>query len=64
MPLRYSGTMGGVEGEIRGDPVMVSEMEDARTIYINADGLWIRITVPRRTRVPALESRGVGTTRR
>jgi hypothetical protein len=61
MPLRYSGTMSGVEVEVRGDPVMVSEMEGARTIYINADGLWIRITVPRRTLVPEPESRGSGT---
>jgi len=47
MPLRYSGTVNGVEVEIRGDPVTVSEMKGARTLYINADGLWIRITVPR-----------------
>lgn len=47
MPLRYSGTVNGVEVEVRGDPVMVSEMKGARTLYINADGLWIRITVPR-----------------
>ena len=59
MPLRFSGTMSGVEVEIRGDPVMVSEMEDARTIYINAEGLWIRITVPRRTPLPELGDKGL-----
>ena len=59
MPLRFSGTMGGVEVEIRGDPVMVSEVEDARTIYINAEGLWIRITVPRRTPLPEGGDRGL-----
>jgi len=47
MPLRYSGTVSGVEVEVRGNPVMVSEMEGTRTLYINADGLWIRITVLR-----------------
>lgn len=46
MPLRYSGTMQGVEIEVRGNPVTVSKLEGARTIYIHADGLWIRITVP------------------
>ncbi len=47
MQLRYSGTVAGVEVEVRGNPVMVSEMEGTRTLYINADGLWIRITVLR-----------------
>ena len=47
MPLRYSGSVNGVEVEVRGLPVMVSEMKGARTLYINAEGLWIRITVPR-----------------
>jgi len=64
MPLRYSGTMSGVEVEIRGDPVMVSEMEESRTIYINADGLWIKISIPRRGRIPEPGARGTGTTTR
>jgi membrane-associated protease RseP (regulator of RpoE activity) len=46
MPLRYSGMVQGVEIEVRGNPVTVSKLEGARTVYINADGLWIRITVP------------------
>ncbi len=49
MPLRYSGVVNGVEIEVRGNPVTVSDMRGSRTIYINADGLWIRISVPRRT---------------
>jgi hypothetical protein len=49
MPLRYSGMFEGVEVEVRGEPVTVSETRGARTLYINADGLWIRITIPRRT---------------
>jgi hypothetical protein len=52
MPLRYSGTMEGVEVEVRGNPVSVSEMRGERTFLINADGLWIRITVPRRGGTP------------
>jgi hypothetical protein len=36
----------GVEVEVRGDPVTVSELEGARIILINADGIWIRIRVP------------------
>jgi len=47
MPLRYSGVIGGVEVEVRGNPVTVSEMRGARTILINAEGLWIRISIPR-----------------
>jgi len=47
MPLRYSGAVNGVEVEVRGSPVTVSEMRGTRTILINAEGLWIRITVPR-----------------
>ncbi len=47
MPLRYSGTVEGVEVEVRGNPVTVSEMRGERTILINADGVWIRITIPR-----------------
>ena len=49
MPLRYSDVFEGVEVEVRGEPVTVSEARGARTIYIHADGLWIRITIPRRT---------------
>jgi len=62
MPLRYSGSINGVEVEVRGDPVTVSEMKGARTIYINAEGLWIRITVPREREVRGGESAGVGST--
>jgi len=62
MPLRYSGSINGVEVEVRGNPVTVSEMHGARTIYINADGLWIRITVPREREVGGGESAGVGST--
>ena len=64
MPLRYSGTINGVEVEVRGEPVMVSEVEEARTLYINAEGLWIRITVPRGSLVPGLESRRLSLPRR
>jgi hypothetical protein len=48
LPFRYSNVVNGVEIEIRGDPVTVSELEGTRTIYIQSDGLWIRIVVPRR----------------
>ena len=56
MPLRYSGTVDGVEVEVRGEPVTVSEFEGRRTIYINAEGLWIRITVPGRRGLPGGET--------
>jgi hypothetical protein len=46
MPLRYSRTINGVEVEVRGDPVMVSEMPGARIVTITAEGLWIRIRIP------------------
>lgn len=46
MPLRYSGTVAGVEVEVRGEPVTVSELEGTRIILINAEGIWIRIRVP------------------
>jgi membrane-associated protease RseP (regulator of RpoE activity) len=52
LPLRYSGGVAGVEVEVRGEPVSVSEMRGARTLIINAEGVWIRIVVPR--------GRGVG----
>jgi S1-C subfamily serine protease len=47
MPLRYSGAVNGVEIEVRGEPVSVSEFKGTRTLYINADGIWIKIRVPR-----------------
>ncbi|MGD2120822.1 MAG: PDZ domain-containing protein [Gemmatimonadota bacterium] len=47
LPLRYSGTVNGVEVEVRGEPITVSEFRGTRTIYINAEGLWIKISVPR-----------------
>ena len=50
MPLRYSGVVEGVEVEVRGEPVTVSEVQGARIILINADGLWIRIRVPQTRR--------------
>jgi hypothetical protein len=46
LPLSYSGMVAGVEVVVRGGPVAVSELRGARTIIINADGLWIRIRVP------------------
>jgi hypothetical protein len=47
LPLRYSGTLAGVEVEVRGKPVMVSsETQPTRTLVIWSDGLWIRIRVP------------------
>lgn len=46
LPVSYSGTVGGVEVMVRGGPVSVSEMQGARILLINADGLWIRIRVP------------------
>lgn len=46
-PVRYSGTLAGVEVEVRGEPVMVSsDATGTRTIIIRSDGLWIRIRVP------------------
>ena len=55
LPLRYSGTMEGVEVEVRGDPVTVSEMRGERTFLIHADGLWIRITIPRGVEIQEAE---------
>jgi hypothetical protein len=52
--------MSGVEVEVRGAPVTVSEMIETRTLYINAEGLWIRITVPRRTTLSGLAGAGSG----
>lgn len=47
LPLRYSGTLAGVEVEVRGEPVMVSsDAQGTRTMVIWTDGLWIRIRVP------------------
>lgn len=46
LPLSYSKTLSGVEVTVRGGPVAVSELRGARTIIINANGLWIRIRVP------------------
>jgi hypothetical protein len=46
LPLIYTGTLPGVEVVVRGGPVAVSELRGARTIIINANGLWIRIRVP------------------
>jgi len=46
LPLRYSGTVSGVEVEVRGVPVAVSELQGARTLIINSEGLWIRIRIP------------------
>ncbi|MFC1660365.1 PDZ domain-containing protein [Gemmatimonadota bacterium] len=62
MPLRYSGVLGGVEVEVRGEPVTVStESRGARIILINAEGLWIRIRVPdTRGQSPAPGEAGAG----
>jgi S1-C subfamily serine protease len=46
LPLRYSGTVAGVEVVVRGGPVAVSELQGARTIIIDSGGLWVRIRVP------------------
>jgi hypothetical protein len=46
LPVRYLGTVAGVEVEVRGAPVMVSELRGARVILIQANGLWIRVRVP------------------
>jgi S1-C subfamily serine protease len=46
LPLRWTGSLEGVEVEVRGEPVRISEMRAARTIVINTDGLWIRIRIP------------------
>lgn len=56
MPLRYSGTMEGVEVEVRGNPVMVSELRGERVLLINAEGLWIRITIPRGGEITGVEA--------
>jgi hypothetical protein len=55
MPLRWTGTLEGVEVEVRGEPVRVSEMRGIRTLVINADGLWIRIRIPRGEGEPVVE---------
>jgi hypothetical protein len=46
LPLSYSGTVEGVEVVVRGGPVSVSELQGARTLFISADGIWVRIRVP------------------
>ncbi len=46
LPISFSGTVSGVEVVVRGGPVAVSELQGARTLIINADGLWVRIRVP------------------
>ena len=46
MPLRWTGTLEGVEVEVRGEPVSVSEMRGIGTVVIYAEGLWIRIRIP------------------
>jgi len=55
MPLRFTSTLEGVEVEVRGEPVRVSEMRGIRTLVINADGLWIRIRIPRGGGEPVVE---------
>jgi S1-C subfamily serine protease len=55
LPLRWSGSLEGVEVEVRGEPVRISEMRAARTIVINTDGLWIRIRIPPGGGDPAVE---------
>jgi hypothetical protein len=50
-PLRYSGTIERVEVEVRGEPVSVGERREertgvARTLVIQGQGLWIRVTLP------------------
>ena len=55
-PLRYTWTQEGVEVEVRGEPVSVMEMRGARTLIINADGLWIRIRIPPGGEVPEIEA--------
>jgi hypothetical protein len=55
LPLRWTGSLQGVEVEVRGEPVRVSEMRAARTIVINADGLWIRIRIPPLGEEPTVE---------
>ncbi len=48
LPLRFTGSMGGAEVEIRGDPVTVTETEteNGRVLLITSNGLWIRIRLP------------------
>ena len=46
LPLTYSGTVAGVEVLVRGGPVAVSELQGARTLIIQAEGMWIRVRVP------------------
>lgn len=46
LPLTYSGTVAGVEVMVRGGPVAVSELQGARVLIIQAEGMWIRIRVP------------------
>jgi S1-C subfamily serine protease len=46
LPVSYSGMVGGVEVLVRGGPVSVSELQGARTLFIRAEGIWVRIRVP------------------
>jgi membrane-associated protease RseP (regulator of RpoE activity) len=46
LPLSFTGTLTGVEVTVRGGPVAVSELKGARTIIIQADGVWIRVRIP------------------
>jgi hypothetical protein len=47
--------MEGVEVEVRGDPVVVSELEGARVILIRSQGLWIRVRIPGGTGEPEVD---------
>jgi hypothetical protein len=50
MALRYSGVVEGVEIEVRGDPVTVSEVSGARIVLVQSEGLWVRIRIPQTRR--------------
>jgi PDZ domain len=46
LPLRFVGSIAGVDVEVRGRPVQVSEYQGERVLIIDAGGTWIRIRVP------------------
>lgn len=55
LTLRYAGAVAGVEVEVRGRPVTVSELRGERVILIQSEGMWIRIRVPPGAGEPRLD---------
>lgn len=46
LPLRFTGSIGETEVEVRGGPVTVTETENGSVLLITSEGLWIRIRLP------------------